>query len=63
MKLTRYIVASALLCALCSAATDKPKPIYKITRLSVTEVGISCLNGADPTGRKIGDTVIMSCGK
>lgn len=49
--------------ALLLLAGSAPKPIYKITRLSSTEVGISCTNGADPTGRKVGETVIMSCGK
>jgi hypothetical protein len=41
----------------------RPKPIYKVTKLSLTEVGISCNNGGDPTGRKIGDTLIISCGR
>jgi hypothetical protein len=60
----KHIVAVMILfCAMCDAAADRPKPIYKITRLTTTQVGISCLNGADPTGRKIGDMVIMSCGK
>lgn len=59
---SRLMAALILLCVLCTAA-DRPKPIYKVTRLSITEVGISCLNGADPTGSKHGDMVIMSCGK
>jgi hypothetical protein len=41
----------------------KPKAIYKVSRLSLTDVGISCTNGADPTGLKAGDTLIISCGK
>lgn len=41
----------------------KLEPVYKVTRISNTEVGIACMNGADPTGKKIGNTVIMSCGK
>lgn len=46
-----------------SAQSVRPKPLYKVTRLSLTEVGISCPgNGADPTGTKVGDTVIISCG-
>lgn len=36
---------------------------YKVTRLSTKEVGISCLNGGDPTGTKLGETLIISCGK
>jgi hypothetical protein len=59
----RITVALLLLCALCVAAEERQKSIYKITRLSTTEVGISCLNGADPTSKKFGNVVIMSCGK
>lgn len=36
---------------------------YKVSRLSTKEVGISCLNGGDPTGTKLGETLIISCGK
>lgn len=32
-------------------------------RLSSGEIGITCANGGDPTGQKIGDTLIISCGK
>jgi hypothetical protein len=42
--------------------TCKPKPIYKVTKLSLTEVSISCTNGADPTGKKLGDILVISCG-
>lgn len=59
---SRIAVVLLLLCALCAAA-ERAKAVYKITRLSTMSVGISCLNGADPTGRKVGDVVIMSCGK
>jgi len=44
-------------------ATAKTKYIYKLSRLSESEVGISCQNGGDPTGTKVGDTLIISCGK
>ena len=42
--------------------TCKPKPIYKVSKFSLTEVGISCTNGADPTARKLGDILLISCG-
>jgi hypothetical protein len=62
--MNRTIITLATLLLLGTGyAADKPKNIYKVTHLSTTEVGISCLNGADPTGRKFGDVVIMSCGK
>lgn len=60
--MTKIIIAVLLLCGLC-IATERQKALYKVTRLTTTQVGISCLNGADPTGRKIGDMVIMSCGE
>jgi hypothetical protein len=44
------------------ALADKPKSIYKVFRFTPNEVGISCQNGADPTGRKVGDILIISCG-
>jgi hypothetical protein len=53
---------------LCAFLTDpvcptKPRNVYKTTHLSATQVGITCLNGADPTGTKLGDLLVISCGK
>lgn len=59
----KVAAAAVLILVAAAVAADKPKALYKVTRLSVSEVGISCLNGGDPAGKKIGDTVIMSCGK
>jgi hypothetical protein len=42
---------------------DRPKYIIKVTKISATEAAISCLNGADPAGIKLGETVYMSCGR
>ena len=44
------------------AQTMRAKYICKVSHLSVTSVGISCLNGADPTGQKLGDVLVISCG-
>lgn len=64
MKLSRGLFAALLLVgSAVSADTARPKPIYKVSKLSMTEVAISCNNGGDPTGRKIGDTLIISCGE
>jgi len=41
----------------------QPKPNYRVTRLSANAVGVSCLNGGDPTGRKVGDVLILTCGE
>lgn len=43
--------------------SDKPKNVCKAVHLGPMSVAITCLNGADPTGNKYGDTLIISCGK
>ena len=42
---------------------ESKKYILNYKRLSTTEVGVSCENGADPTGKKFGNTLIISCGQ
>lgn len=37
--------------------------VIKVSRLSDTEAAISCKNGSDPTGKMIGQSLIISCGK
>ena len=58
----KYLVL-ALLTVSTAYAAERVATVYKISRMSSTEVGISCNNGADPTGTKVGNTVVMSCGK
>jgi hypothetical protein len=57
----RNVVIAVLLLTTLAFAAERGKALYRVTRLSPTQVGISCVNGADPTGRKVGDIVIMSC--
>lgn len=57
------VVAVLLLTTALVADESKPKPHYKVTRFSPTEVAIACLDGGDPTGQKFGNTLIISCGK
>lgn len=45
----------------CALMYATERSICKVVRLSTYTIGISCLNGAAPTGNKQGDTVIMSC--
>jgi hypothetical protein len=52
-----------LLFAVAVFAGEKPKNVYKLFHLSATEIGVTCQNGADPTGRKVGELVIISCDK
>jgi hypothetical protein len=56
-------VASLLATFAVGAYATATKYIYKLSRLSESEVGISCQNGGDPAGTKVGDTLIISCGK
>jgi hypothetical protein len=48
---------------LVTLAWGEGKYVLASKRLSSTEVAVSCANGADPTGQKIGNTLIISCGK
>lgn len=46
-----------------SLAASEPKYICKTSHLGPMSVAVTCLNGADPTGTKVGDTLIISCGR
>lgn len=61
--ITAFLLLYGLAFAAGAVAVDRAKNIIKVTHMSTTEVGIACLNGADPTGVKVGDTVVMSCGR
>ena len=57
------IALAAMLAVVAAIHGDAPKANYKVMHLSPTQVGVSCLNGGDPTGNKIGDLLIISCGR
>ena len=65
MMLRVFIVC--LLAALCVVSArrpncpTKPKPNYKVTKISIQDVGVSCLNGQPPDVQKLGHTVVVSC--
>ena len=61
MSSKRVVLAILILSALAVGAEQKY--VLSAKRLSTTEEAISCNNGGDPTGTKIGDTLIISCGK
>lgn len=56
----RIILAVIVLSALVMAES---KYICKVAHLGTNTVAITCTNGADPTGRKEGDILLISCGK
>lgn len=53
------------LCLLTIAvnAAEKTKYILNYKRLSTGSIAISCANGGDPTGVKVGEHLIIDCGK
>lgn len=55
-------IAAILILAAFALGTES-KWVLNYKRLSTREIGISCNNGGDPTGTKVGDTLIISCGK
>ncbi len=61
----KLITAAAMLLALAgyawASAGEKVKPNYKVTRLSIQDVGVSCLNGQPPDVKRLRDTIIVSC--
>lgn len=56
-------IAIVLLLTGIAYAAGAIKSVCKVTHLGSNDVGITCTNGADPTGRKYGDVLIISCGK
>jgi hypothetical protein len=63
MKTTLIVLLLGFTTGLALAAGSSTHYILNTKRLSTSEIALTCLNGADPTGTKIGDTVIISCGK
>jgi len=62
MRKHLLFVAMVLLC-IAAYGAERAKSLYKISHLSPTELSVYCLNGGDPTGQKLGDLLIISCGK
>jgi hypothetical protein len=54
----------AILLLVCGAAmATESKYILATKRISSTDIAITCSNSGDPTGHKIGDVLIISCGQ
>ena len=56
----KTFIALVVLAALALGTESKLVLNYK--RISTREISITCANGGDPTGTKIDDTLIISCG-
>jgi hypothetical protein len=59
--MTKLAAVVLLLAGVLLGAESKYVLNYK--RLSTRSVGISCANGGDPTGNKVDDVLIISCGR
>ena len=61
--ITGLVLSLVLLFAVAVFAQGNPKTknIYKTFHISPSDIGITCQNGVDPTGRKVGDILIISC--
>lgn len=55
------LVLSVVLLGAAVLATGESKYVLSSKRLSSTAVALSCANGADPTGKKFGQVLIISC--
>lgn len=59
----RKLGIAVLLLAGISYAGERMTTIYKLTRMSPSEVSIFCTTGGDPTGIKVGNSLVISCGR
>lgn len=62
MKLKSLLAVFLVLCA-ASFAAERVKSIIHVSHIGANTVGVTCANGADPTGTKTGDVLLISCGK
>jgi hypothetical protein len=47
--------------ALAAMGQSRPKADYKVSKLSLSQVGVSCVSGAEPKADKLGDILIITC--
>lgn len=60
---TRITLLSLLLSMAVLAFADHVDYICESKHIGTSAVAVSCKNGADPTGTKIGTILLISCGK
>lgn len=59
--MTRIFWIFLLLVGVATAA--RREYVIKSAHLGLNSLAVSCENGADPTGQKYGEVLIISCGK
>lgn len=57
---TRIAITAALV-LIGGVGAQKAKTLFKVTKVSLSQVAVSCTNGADPTIRRIGDMLVVAC--
>ncbi len=57
----KSIVWGTLLLGSLAVTASESKVVCKTSRLGPNAVAITCLNGADPAGMKVGETLVISC--
>jgi hypothetical protein len=65
MRLVAMLFLASLPAMQAVTECPRPKPIYKVTKLSLNALIVTCTNGADPTGERLkpGNVLLVSCGK
>ncbi len=58
----KRVFLAVLLLSAAALAGERSLRWIKSSYISDGSVAVSCKNGADPTGVKYGDTLIISCG-
>lgn len=60
-KAKKALIACLVFGSIAWGMQERQKNVCKATHLGPYSVAISCTDGADPTGKKLGDTLIISC--
>lgn len=62
-KLLVVALLVLIVASVCWGQSVRKAYVLNYKRLSTEAIGVTCANGGDPTGQKVGDLLIISCGK
>ena len=62
MRQVRVLAAVIVLSVIAAGAGERVAYAIKVAHLGANAVGITCLNGGDPTGATVNGVLIISCG-
>jgi len=60
-SMKKLLLCSLLLAGI--AVAERLPSIIHVSHLGDATVAVTCKNGADPTGNKVGEVLLISCGK